>query len=216
VTIQKIILSEAPAYKSKPLSIIKKHTLKPYLQIIDNESQLLFNSLNMEKINQLELYYTPHTEISDEIIIRCEHYKSEKERIPIFQININPSFISDDILRLTNKDIDISPEFKISDNFFIDIIFTSSKEVNIQGEILQHLKTECLLQASAYQSELLPERYTRDLEILDEEPFCGHQKDEMKSELFTTYPSTVADSRFVIDLDDEKFEDYINELNASM
>jgi len=84
----------------------------------------------MEKINQLELYYTPHTEISDEIIIRCEHYKSEKERIPIFQININPSFISDDILRLTNKDIDISPEFKISDNFFIDIIFTSSKGIS--------------------------------------------------------------------------------------
>jgi len=46
-------------------------------------------------------YYIPQTEITEEIIIRCEHYKSEKERVPIFQFNINPCFISSDILRLT-------------------------------------------------------------------------------------------------------------------
>jgi len=57
----------------------------------------------------------------------------------------------------------------------------------------------------------------KDIDILDaddEETYCGYQKD--KSDVFTTYPSTVADSRFVIDLDDEKFDDYLNELNASM
>lgn len=229
LTIEKIILSEAPAYKSKPLSIIKKHILKPYLQIYDNDSQLLFNSLNQTNNNNsqdMNLYYIPQTEIAEEIIIRCEHYKSEKERVPIFQININPCFISDDVLRLTSNDFDISPEFQVPDNFFIDIIFSSSKEINSNVELLQHLKTECEIQANSYKNMLFPEgtekkvseNDMKDLDIIGEgETSCRYQKDLMESQdLLSIYPSTVADSRFVIDLDDENFQDYINELNSSL
>jgi len=91
------------------------------------------------------------------------------------------------------------------------------------------LKTECSILASSYKNMLFPDgnntnnpisqSYMKDLDIIGEGgvSFCGYRKDLMQSEdLLTSYPSTVADSRFVIDLDDEKFEEYINELNASI
>jgi len=89
------------------------------------------------------------------------------------------------------------------------------------------LKTECEILANSYKNILFPDgdnhsqvsqSYMKDLDIMGEPlSFCGYKKDLMQSEdLLTSYPSTVADSRFVIDLDDEKFEEYINELNASM
>ena len=61
----------------------------------------------------LSIWFDIKTEVEDDFLIRCRHYRSETERVSAFRIFANTGFVLDDVLRL---------------KYVISIVFIESKQ----------------------------------------------------------------------------------------
>eukprot|EP01016_Furgasonia_blochmanni_P006113 TRINITY_DN12438_c0_g1_i15.p1 TRINITY_DN12438_c0_g1~~TRINITY_DN12438_c0_g1_i15.p1 ORF type:complete len:284 (-),score=46.56 TRINITY_DN12438_c0_g1_i15:67-918(-) len=173
ITIKKIIFSEIPKVDTKPSAKGADEgdfVFKPYLQIFKGQN-IIYNSLAVDNVlcyfnTDISVWFEPNTEMAGDILIRCKHFHSAQERFPVFRIMINTGFVFDNIVRYYKRDVDFSPGVSVSDQFFIDIIFTvvqdtsGASDVNLnqlvkqldeQNEEIEKAKAEstiCLLYTS--------------------------------------------------------------------
>lgn len=81
---------------------------KPFLTICQSIILLKTLPLNLLTRESPKVYYPTDIaiwfdvgiEITDDILIRCRHYKNDTERISIFRVFFNPAFAFDEIIRL--------------------------------------------------------------------------------------------------------------------
>ena len=48
----------------------------------------------------LSIYFLVNVEMTEDILIRCRHFKNNDERISVFRILANPAFVFDEVVRL--------------------------------------------------------------------------------------------------------------------
>lgn len=65
--------------------------------------------------------------LSEDFLIRCKHFESDKVRVPLFRIMANTVFTQGSVLRLLKKDVDFTSSIKVSNKFFIDLIFETEE-----------------------------------------------------------------------------------------
>ena len=64
----------------------------------------------------------------NDLLIRCKHFLSNTERLPIFRVMFNTKFAYDPVIRFYKKELDFSECVNVSDKFFIDIMTEDAKE----------------------------------------------------------------------------------------
>eukprot|EP01016_Furgasonia_blochmanni_P006114 TRINITY_DN12438_c0_g1_i3.p3 TRINITY_DN12438_c0_g1~~TRINITY_DN12438_c0_g1_i3.p3 ORF type:complete len:189 (-),score=34.85 TRINITY_DN12438_c0_g1_i3:106-672(-) len=112
--------------------------------------------------------------MAGDILIRCKHFHSAQERFPVFRIMINTGFVFDNIVRYYKRDVDFSPGVSVSDQFFIDIIFTvvqdtsGASDVNLNQLVKQLDEQNEEIEKAKAESTIEKEKEMTDKDILDE------------------------------------------------
>lgn len=55
--------------------------------------------------------------------MRCKHFENNEERGSFFRVMFNTGFIYNNVLRFSERELDMSSEFLVGPDFFIDLIF---------------------------------------------------------------------------------------------
>ena len=99
----KIQMSEIPSV-ILPSGIIG--TFCPYMQIF-KDSQILYNSLSAHNKpmefypNSKNCYFEARTDVFNDLLIRCKHFMSNTERIPIFRVMFNTKLVFNKVIRFS-------------------------------------------------------------------------------------------------------------------
>lgn len=155
VILEKIILNEVPKFRLderdnyiSDQKLLEEESFKPYIQIYQGDSAI-YNYLRdhnpMEySRNEIGIVFHLNIEVTDDILIRCRHFRTDDERLSVFRLMFNPYFAFDRVFRLYARDIDFSPEFDPSSNFFVDIVLKFTDQEYPEAEMLCQLKDECV------------------------------------------------------------------------
>jgi len=155
VILEKIILNEVPKFRLDDRDVyisdqklLEEESFKPYIQIYQGNSAI-YNYLRdhhpMEySRNEIGIVFHLDIEVTDDILIRCRHFRTDDERLSVFRLMFNPYFAFDRVFRLYARDIDFSPEFDPSSNFFVDIVLKFTDQEYPEAEMLCQLKEECV------------------------------------------------------------------------
>lgn len=155
VILEKIILNEVPKFRLderdnyiSDQKLLEEESFKPYIQIYQGDSAI-YNYLRdhnpMEySRNEIGIVFHLNIEVTDDILIRCRHFRTDDERLSVLRLMFNPYFAFDRVFRLYARDIDFSPEFDPSSNFFVDIVLKFTDQEYPEAEMLCQLKDECV------------------------------------------------------------------------
>jgi hypothetical protein len=155
VILEKIILNEVPKFRLDDKDVylsdqklLEEESFKPYIQIYQGSSVLYnylrdHNPLEYSR-NEIGIVFHLGIEVADDILIRCRHFRAEEDRVSVFRLMFNPYFAFDNVFRLYARDIDVSPEFDPSDNFFVDLVLKFVDKEYAEAEMLCQLKEDCV------------------------------------------------------------------------
>eukprot|EP01017_Pseudomicrothorax_dubius_P015966 TRINITY_DN1819_c0_g1_i18.p1 TRINITY_DN1819_c0_g1~~TRINITY_DN1819_c0_g1_i18.p1 ORF type:complete len:100 (+),score=17.94 TRINITY_DN1819_c0_g1_i18:568-867(+) len=65
--------------------------------------------------------FEPDMDVLGDVFIRCKHFQGEKERRPVFRLMFNTAFVSGETIHFGKKEMDVSSEVIVSDNFSVKI-----------------------------------------------------------------------------------------------
>lgn len=69
--------------------------------------------------------------VENDFLIRARHFRSKSQanggRISMFRALVHTSFVADNVIRLTTKDLDGASAHPYPSDFFIDLIFTDAR-----------------------------------------------------------------------------------------
>ena len=86
--------------------------------------------------SDIAIWFDIGMEVTDDILIRCRHYKNDTERTSVFRVFFNPCFAFNEVVRMNKVDywlyikpitfqkteIDFLPDVETSTDFLIDLI----------------------------------------------------------------------------------------------
>ena len=66
--------------------------------------------------------------MENDFLVRLRHFHQKRKRISVFRAYAHTSFVSDNVMRLTREDLDVSSQdHEYTEDFFMDLIFTDAR-----------------------------------------------------------------------------------------
>lgn len=177
--LEKILINEVPKLgdekdkkaAAKANADNKGEGFRPYIQIFKG-SKAIFNYLSKEKPkvyypSDIAIWFDIGMEVTDDILIRCRHYKNDTERTSVFRVFFNPCFAFNEVVRMNKTEIDFLPDVETSPDFLIDLIIKPDDKENAEAGNIEELREECIkLSAEFIQKK---EEYDRQQEEIRKE-----------------------------------------------
>lgn len=120
--LQSIIFSHVPEVRG-----VKRH-FTPYVQLF-REGKIVFNSLSAGELRHYVstdlsvLFDLGGLPVSDDVLVRCKHFESNAQRVSLFRVMWHSGFVFGNFLRFTSFELDMTSNFLVPREFFVDFIF---------------------------------------------------------------------------------------------